>query len=290
MHNNYQNHRALAVEILRGKWLLHNPDAVLPTAQNFLSGKSLANASNEGKPTLTVADASTRVYDFDSADSNIPPQEPRVLIIPIHGVITKYDNCIGCSTQEIADILMQYRNDDSVGGFILDIDSPGGSANAVMLLISEIQRTRDCGKPIIAHVDQCCSAAYWIASQCDAIYADNKLSELGSIGAYCEFIDDRINTLTGEKRISIYAPQSTDKNKAYREALDGKPEAMEAELAELVSIFQDDIKSSRPDLKHDEDGVLSGAVFMAPKAVELGLANQIADLHECINIVFAQIE
>lgn len=290
MLKNYQNYRALAVEIMRGKWLLHQPDAVLPAARDFLAGKAVIGKIDEGKPALLMAGPDCQVFEAENAGNEIPPEASRVLIIPVHGVLTKYDNCFGCSTQEVADILARYREDDTVGGFILDIDSPGGSANAVMLLIGEIRRTRESGKPVIAHVDQCCSAAYWIASQCDAIYADNSLSELGSIGAYVELIDDRVNALTGEKHISIYAPQSTEKNKAYREALEGKPEAMEAELSELVSTFQDDVKAARPDLKADADGVLSGAVFRAEKAVELGLANGMADLYDCIELVFAQIE
>lgn len=290
MKRNYQNNRALAVEILRGQWLLHNPEAALPAARSFLERSAVVAIGNEGKPALRAANASGEVFDIDTEDGAFPSQDRKVLIIPLHGVLTKYDNCIGCATQEVADILAAYRDDDSVGGFILDIDSPGGSSNAVMGMVGEIIRTRESGKPIIAHVDQCCSAAYWIASQCDAIYADNILSELGSIGAYVELFDDRTNAQTGERRIAIYAPQSTDKNKAYRDALEGDNQAMETELSELVTVFQDAVKSGRPDLKTDADGVLSGAVFTAKKAIELGLANAIANLGACIEMAFAQIE
>lgn len=290
MRKNYRNNRILAVELLRGKWLLHQPEAALPAARSFLAGKSAAAIPAVDRPSLRLADANLKTVDIDDADSLFEPGEQRVLILPVHGILTKYDNCIGCSTLEVADWLDLYREDDNVCGFILDIDSPGGSANSVMILLDAIRRVQKVGKSVIAHVDQCCSAAYWIASQCDAIYADNRLSELGSIGAYTQLIDDRNNLQTGEKIISVYAPQSVDKNKAFRDALDGKPEEMESELGKLVDVFQEEVKAGRPDLKAEANGVLSGKVFLAPEAVELGLANGIADMPACIDLIFAQNE
>lgn len=287
MQKSYRNNRALAVELLRGKWLIHQPETAFPAARDFLLRVSSANTLQESKPVTRMASAQGSVFDL--GDGSIPEGPQRVLIVPLHGVLTKYDNCIGCATMEVADILAQFRDDESVAGFILDIDSPGGSANAVMPVIEEIKKIRAAGKPIIAHTDLCCSAAYWIASQCDAIYADNELSEAGSIGAYCELIDDRENKQTGEKHIIVYAPQSTDKNKPYRDALDGKEETLQAELSELVIVFQQQVKAGRPDLDAEAEGVLSGKVFYAPKAVQLGLVNAIAGLDECIEIIFSQI-
>ena len=87
-------------------------------------------------------------------------------------------------------------------------------------MIAAIKKIQSMGKPVVAHCDFCASAAYWIASQCDSIFADNFLSEFGSIGVMTQIVDSR-NLASGEKLITIYAEESKDKNLAYRKALDG---------------------------------------------------------------------
>ena len=212
------------------------------------------------------------------------------VVVPLHGALTKYDTCDTYGTAGIAAKMDEFINDDEVVGFVLDIDSPGGAENAIFPLVSAIARARAAGKPVIAHCDSCYSAAYWVASQCDAIFADNARSGFGSIGAYAQILDDREDKMTGYKIITIYAPESKDKNLAYREALDGKTEKMEEQLSELVSAFHAAVKAGRPSLKADADGVMTGATFKAEKSIELGLADGIGSMDECIENVFIRSE
>ena len=190
----------------------------------------------------------------------------------------------------MANALIEYASKDDIVGVVLDIDSPGGSSNAIMPLINAINQVKAMGKPIIVHTDFCASAAIWVASQCDAIFMDNSLSEVGSIGAYATIFDNRQNLQTGEKVITIYADESSDKNKGVREALEGKYETVKAELSELVSDFQAAVKAGRPDLKADAEGVMTGAMFRTAKAIKLGLADGMASLQECIENVYIRAE
>lgn len=287
MKKSYINNKALAMDILRGQWLIQESPALRSAARDFLERKAVALAKDEQEQAkASLCTAMMDVYDVDTQPENLPSEEQFVLIIPMHGTLTKYDNCIGCATMEVADILEEHRDRDDICGFILDIDSPGGAVNAIMPVIEQIKKIQEAGKPIIAHVDLCASAAYWIASQCDAIFTDNLLSSVGSIGAYYCFIDDRENKATGERVIDIYAPESTDKNRSFREALEGKPELAQKELSETVQKFIAAVKSGRPDIKADAPGVMSGAMFDAPAAVELGMANAMMSLSDCINNVF----
>lgn len=287
MKKTYKNYRALAMDILRGQWLIQESPMLRGAARNFIERRAVnfGDSSSEG-PRAQLCTMKGQSYDADTAPENLPKEESLVLIVPMHGTLTKYDNCIGCATMEVADTLEEYRDREDICGFILDIDSPGGACNAIMPVVDQIRKIQAAGKPIIAHVDQCCSAAYWIASQTDAIFADNLLSALGSIGAYYCFIDNRENPSTGEKLVEIYAPESTDKNRSYRDALEGKPEKAQAELSETVQQFIAAVKSGRPDIKAEEPGVMSGAVFDAAKAVALGLANAMMDMQSCIENVF----
>lgn len=285
MKKSFTNNRVLASEILRGKWLLDDRSAqkMLDAAQSFLRRETVNGTSSGPIPQTFVAMDGQEYMASSDEEANLT--QPCVLIVPVQGTLTQYDNCFGTATMEIVSILEQYRTDENVIGFILDINSPGGAVNAVMPLVNEIKKIQADGKPIISHCDFAASAAYWIASQTDAIIMDNILSEVGSIGVCATLIDDRENKATGERRLTIYAPQSSDKNKAYRDALDGDFAAMEKELSETAVVFQESVKAGRPKLKADAEGVLTGAVFTTPKAIDLNMADSMGDLASCVDIV-----
>jgi signal peptide peptidase SppA len=75
-----------------------------------------------------------------------------------------------------------------VRGIMLNVDSPGGTVSGVSALAEEILASR-AEKPIWAHAqDLMASAAYWISSQANRIYAA-KAAAIGSIGVYAAIVD-----------------------------------------------------------------------------------------------------
>lgn len=286
MKKSYIDNRALAMDILRGEWLIQDDGNLRAAARNFIE-RNFAEIPSLEKPGVSTVNFEMKSFDLGTEDTGEPKEEQRVMIIPMHGTLTKYDSCTGCSTMEVADILEEYRNDDHISGFVLDIDSPGGSVNAVMCVVNAIKNVQASGKPIVAHVDLCASAAYWVASQCDAIFADNLTSEVGSIGAYAVLLDNRENKLTGERSIEVYAPESSDKNREWREAIDGKTELLEQKLSKTVQKFIACVKDKRS-IADDAAGVFSGAMFDTLEAVQNGMIDGQADLTECVQNVFVR--
>lgn len=278
----------LALDLRRGCWLIKDPGILMPAVNAFFNRQTVA--------TVPLPELSLPAYRMSADGESVQAseeeaQDRRVIIIPLHGAMTKYGTCESYGTTELAARIERYVSDPSVAGFVLDVDSPGGSANAIAPLVQAIAKIRAAGKPIVAHCDACYSAAYWVASQCDAVFADNDTaSGFGSIGAYASFLDDREDKQTGFKVVTVYAPESTEKNAAYREALDGKPQKMEKVLSNLVQHFHAAVKSGRPSLKADADGVLSGADFDASEAISLGLADGMATLDECVENVLVRAE
>lgn len=280
--SSFLNHTQIALDILRGIWLLHDAEALLPYALRFLDHKALGAFQEDYRPMLSSGSGS------GEKSSGKAPKE--VMVLPIHFALTKYETCTSYGTTDIAAALINHASKDNVVGVVLDIDSPGGAGNAIMPLVNAIKQVKDMKKPIIAHVDCCASAAMWVASQCDAIFMDNALSEVGSIGAYATIFDNRDNLTTGEKIITIYADESPDKNKGVREALEGKYDTVKADLRELVTAFQTAVKEGRPQLKSEADGVMTGAMFRPNKAIPLGLADGMGSLDFCIENVFIRAE
>ncbi len=104
----------------------------------------------------------------------------RIAVIDVSGVIVDADKI---DTQ-----LRKFGDDDSVKAIILHIDSPGGGAAASQEVYHEVLRVRqEKKKPIVASVESVgASGAYYIASGCDRIYA-NDASVVGSIGVIMEW-------------------------------------------------------------------------------------------------------
>lgn len=266
----------LARDIMQGRWLVANPATLLPVARAFLN-RLPVEMEVKAAVVSTVTDSAAEAGKAKS-----------VAVVPLHGTMTKYDNCGSRGTTFIANKLREMADDGNVIGVILDIDSPGGSISAIPPMLDAIGYARAKGKPVYAHADCCASAAYWVASQCDAIYMDNDLSEVGSIGAMAVLVDSSaVNPQTGERILTIYPDESPEKNRAYRDALEGNFETAKAELKPLVNQFQDAVVSGRPNIQKEEPGVLTGAMFGAAEALRLGMADAKKTLAETVEAVFA---
>lgn len=93
-----------------------------------------------------------------------------------------------CSMEETAAALLQAAADPAAHTILLDIDSPGGTVNGTPEL-AQVVRTISKDKHVYAFTaGQCCSAAYWVASQADVIYAAPSAT-VGSIGVILPVVD-----------------------------------------------------------------------------------------------------
>ena len=91
--------------------------------------------------------------------------------------------------------------DSSVKALVLHINSPGGSVTAAEEVGRELERFKETTKkPIVTSMgDQAASAAYWLASYSDVIYA-NSSTLTGSIGVYMPYM----NVEDLYKKIGVY--------------------------------------------------------------------------------------
>jgi signal peptide peptidase SppA len=146
-----------------------------------------------------------QVEDIKSARADGGADHPRlergyelrgnVAVIPIRGVIAKYASQVngssqprGTAAETVLRGLRAALSDDAVKGILLNIDSPGGTVSGVPALAEEIFAASG-EKPIWAYSqDLMASAAYWIGSQAERIYA-GQAADIGSIGVYAAVVD-----------------------------------------------------------------------------------------------------
>lgn len=165
----------------------------------------------------------------------------------------------------------------SLSPVLLYFDSPGGAIDGIKEL-ADIIHNAEC--PTIALVGNCCtSAAYWLASQCNQIWALSPTARIGGAGAMVTFYKETEESkrLWGEE-ITVYAPQSTRKNEEYNELLNGNYEPYkQAILAPIAEILLTDVFNGRADKLKDatDDALRTGATLYASAALGRGWIDRI---------------
>lgn len=160
---------------------------------------------------------------------------------------------------------------------LLYFDSPGGAIDGIKEL-ADLIHNAEC--PTIALVGNCCtSAAYWLASQCNQIWALSPTARIGGAGAMVTFYKETEESkrLWGEE-ITVYAPQSTRKNEEYNELLNGNYEPYkQAILAPIAEILLTDVFNGRADKLKDatDDALRTGATLYASAALGRGWIDRI---------------
>lgn len=277
--------------ILRGRWLLDKQwaESQLPLVLSLLEGKPVnfegRNADEQMQMPYVINPSTMQQHDMymsnGSSNANIPPNS--VGIIFITGPITKYNGeCGEPGAQQMGSWLADMEKRKNISSVVMVVDTPGGEARAANAFTSTIGSMK---KPVLSFVDgMAASLGMWLTAASDEVYVSSKLDEVGSIGSYVMFADfsERFAKM-GIKIHEIYAPQSTDKNKDYKDALEGDYTAISADLEKLVNEFIGYVKTARPAAAKNESKWNTGKMFYAEYAKKLGLIDGISTLDKVVS-------
>ncbi len=252
-----------------------------------------AARNNSRQPESATMRSFTSAEDICNALNSSGFYADRILVISITGMMTKYARFnwdleslewIVPGIDDVAVLLEYAFKSDEIDGAVLVLNTPGGTTQS-LIRIEEVLRQRT--KPVIALVDgMCASAGMYVASLCDKIYALNKMCSVGSIGVMVQLIDDSAYfKKQGIKIIEIYPPESSEKNKPYRDALDGETKTMIDEVLTPLAInFQNVVREHRT-INEEMEGVLSGKMFYADDAYKAGLIDQVGTFEAAVNAI-----
>jgi protease IV len=190
-------------------------------------------------------------------------------VIDISGVIL--------SPEAIDGQLRKFGDDPSVKAIILHINSPGGGAAASQEIYHEVLRVRqEKHKKIIASVESVgASGAYYIASGCDKIYA-NEASLVGSIGVIIEWTNyGDLLRWAKLKNVTITSGELKDAGDPSRD-LTPKEQAYFQSLVDNMFIqFVHDVASGRHTTEDKIKPLATGQVWTGQQALPLGLIDKI---------------
>ena len=177
-----------------------------------------------------------------------PPEllsvEDGVGIVTIHGALMKRPDffarlLLGATDMEdVAVALEAARDRVDVEAVFLDFDSPGGTVNGtpeLAALVTDVSKA----KYTYAFTDgQMCSAAYWIASQADAIFATPS-ARVGSIGVLLPMLDESKAFEQAGLKVELFAAGKYKSVGAAGTALTDEQRAwLQAQVDEIYADFK----------------------------------------------------
>lgn len=226
---------------------------------------------------ISVIIAARLIHSFAVVGlEQMQPAAPKIAVVNVIGEIYQ--------SAAILEKLEKAFTDDQFKGVVIRIDSPGGIVGACQEIFAEIMRHRG-KKPIVASAGSlCASGGYYIASAADSIIV-NPGTLIGSIGVIMVLpylrglyekigIDFRVITSGDLKDAGSPTRELTEKEKEYFNFL----------LSDAHKQFVGHIAKGR---NMDTATVMKsadGRIFLGEQAVELGLADQIGNLNDAVNL------
>ena len=218
------------------------------------------------------------VYFFATGinEDAVARSKPHVGLIEIKGTI--FDNQSASSDNFIKGLHKAYESKE-LKAVILRIDSPGGSPVQADYMYNTIRYYRQKHKDVKIYavcVDMCASAAYYVASAADEIYA-NPSSMVGSIGVlYNGFgFVDAMQKLGVSRRLQV-----AGRNKGFMDQFSPieptQEKYLQTMLDEIHSQFIDRVKQGRGKRLHIDADTFSGLFWTGLDAKKRGLIDGFA--------------
>ena len=260
-----------------GVWAMHEVSfrAAVCQAQGLDLKLHIEQFAQGNGPLEARADARGRDY---------PVTSDGTAVIGLYGPLMKFVSSLaeGTSTVGVRRQIRAAVRDKEVGAILLSIDSPGGTVSGTADLADEVKRAAS-KKPLIAYIEDLgASAAYWVASQAQKIFA-NRTAAVGSIGTYGVIWDQSAAaTLAGIKVHVIRAGQFKGAGEPGTEITAEQLGEFQRLVDEYNEFFLRGIAAGRPLSLAEVRKLADGRVLIGQAAVEQKLIDGIQTFDETL--------
>lgn len=216
-----------------------------------------------------------------------------VAVIDISGVMTKgeslYSLLFGAKTMpQIEEQVRAAAADEAVNALLLRIDSPGGTVAGTSDLADAVYAARK-QKPVVAYIsDMGASAAYYVASQADAVYGDVD-AIVGSIGVYLVVPD--YSGMADKAGIKVHVVKAGDNKGAGTPGAPVTDEQLaefQREVNQLNETFVDAVARGRGWPLDKAAALNDGRVHIGSHAVAAGLLDGVRSLADVMSELRSQ--
>ncbi len=216
----------------------------------------------------------------DTPAGDRPELNGGLLTIPIHGTLTRrispvtrerlaYFGDPVALVPELMARMDEARNNPAVHTVLLDIDSPGGSVNGTPELAEAVRALAGVKHTYAFTAGQACSAAYWLASQCDAVYAAPS-ARVGSIGVILPVLDASALLQKSGLKMEVFAAGKYKSAGLFGISLsDEQRELLQQQVEATWQTFRTAVTARRGIAAED----MEGQTFSGTLACERGLVD-----------------
>lgn len=216
----------------------------------------------------SVGDSSKEVVTIGRGD--------RLGVVELVGVIL--------SSEDVVRQIKKYRDDKSIKGILLRVNSPGGAVVPSQEMYEEVKKAREV-KPIVVSMSSiAASGGYYVSVGATRIVA-NRGSLTGSIGVISEFLQfEEVMNKIGVDIKTIKSGKLKDAGTQTRKMNPEEEKYFQMLMDDVHRQFIGIVESERK-LKHEKVLELAdGRVFTGEQAMKLGLVDTIGTYEDAIAI------
>jgi len=185
-----------------------------------------------------------------------------------------------CNTGELISAVEEAVFRPDIEAIFLDIDSPGGSVNGTPELAQAVAEASKAKYVYAFSAGQMCSAAYWVASQADAIYATPS-ARIGSIGVILPVVDSSAAFEQAGLKVEVFAAGKFKSAGTPGTSLtDDQRVWLQSEVEETAADFHAAVLARGRKIP---DEAMEGQTFSARMAMRFNLAGMVASRGDALS-------
>jgi protease-4 len=210
-------------------------------------------------------------------DAGLTSFGDRIGVVDLDGVIL--------SPQPVVGQLKKFADDSSIKAIILHVNSPGGGVAASEEIYREVKRIRsEKKKKIVVSIETVgASGAYYVASGCDKIYADQG-SIVGSIGVIAQWVNyGDLLKWAKLKDVVIKTGEFKDTGNPSRDLTPNEQVYMQALIDNMFGQFVQAVADGRGMKVEDVRSIANGKVWTGQQAMSMKLIDGVGDFETAVS-------
>src|SRR5437764_5615787 len=211
-----------------------------------------------------------------SSEAGIGGFGDRIGVVDLDGVIL--------SPQPVVGQLKKFGDDSSIKAIILHVKSPGGGVAASEEIYREVKRIRaEKKKKIVVSIETVgASGAFYVASACDKIYADQG-SIVGSIGVIAQWVNygDLLKWAI-LKDVVIKTGEFKDTGNPSRDLTPAEQAYMQSLINNMFGQFVKAVADGRGMKFEDVKSIANGKVGTGDRAKSMKLIDEVGDFETVV--------
>jgi protease IV len=199
----------------------------------------------------------------------------RVGVVEIEGIISE-------SRQTMEEII-RFKEDPSIKGVILRINSPGGAVGPTQEIYREVVKLKAKKKVFVSMGSVCASGGYYIAAAGEKVYA-NPSTITGSIGVIMQtVILEELLKKVGVKSNTIKAGELKDAGTPFREMTPEERAYLDGIVKNIHEQFIKDVAAGRKMDFEKVKTMADGRIYTGLQAKDLGLVDSIGNFYDTVD-------